>query len=80
MPVLGRRPALESRRVEPAQPLYLGVLGGVSASSQLKLDWPASLLLHHCSPRSDPTTTDEIANPNYDDGAAPQFAIDGAIK
>jgi hypothetical protein len=42
-------------------------------SGLLELDKPVGLLLHHRGPRSNPTATDEISDPNFDDVAASQL-------
>jgi hypothetical protein len=64
----------------PPAALQPSLDAGASRLKQLELDGPASLLLHHRGPRPDPTATDEIADPDFDDVAASQFAVDGKIE
>ena len=53
---------------------------GASPLKELELHGAAGLLLHHRGPRSDPTATDKIADPNFDDVAAPQLTVDGKVE
>jgi hypothetical protein len=45
-----------------------------------ELHWPAGFLLDHGGTIAKGSTADQIANPNFDDFAATQFAVDGEIE
>ena len=53
---------------------------GSSSLKQLELDRPAGLLLDNRGPRPDPTTAEKLANPDFDDVAAAQLAVDGKVE
>jgi hypothetical protein len=65
------------RAAAPLQPRTHRLPGRVH---QLELDWPIGLLLHDNGAIPDASARDYIADPDFDDVAAAQFAVDREIE
>lgn len=53
---------------------------GASIVHQLKLDWPAGLLLYNCGPGPNFSIANDVTDPDLHQVAAAQLAIDGEIE
>jgi hypothetical protein len=54
--------------------------GGTGLFGNLELDWPRSLLLHHGCSCGDAITVAYIADPEFDQVARAQFAVQTQIE